>query len=354
MLKKIFTLALAIQSLTSLAHANNRNFLMQKAEPQHIFVNNRILAKVNGKPISVIDLMKKMDMIFYRQFPQYSSSIEARYQFYNMNWKHVLEELVEKELMMADAEEVKMEVSHGDIRQEMEKIFGPNIIANLDKAGLTYDEAWKMVKEEQLLKRMMISRVNSKAVRSVTPADIRAAYEEYSKENINPDTWRYEVISIQGKDPSICAEAANYAYHLVTEAETPIQSLGDKLKERPYISDSTKYNVSEEYIRTSKEISESYREILSSLEPGAFSKPISQESRSKNSKVFRIFHLKEFTPGGSTPFSNVEIKLKNKLIDKKVEEEGEQYIARLRKHFDVQDGRNHQLFTEDFHPFSLK
>lgn len=228
MIKRVLILALAIQSIVSMAHADNRNYLMQKAEPQHIFVNNRILAKVNGKAISVIDLMKKMDMIFYRQFPQYSSSIEARYQFYNMNWKHVLRELVEKELIMADAEEVKMEVSHGDIRQEMENMFGPNIIANLDKAGLTYDEAWKMVQEDQLLKRMMMVRVNTKAMRSVTPIQVKASYEEYAKNNADPDAWRYEVISIRGEDPSICAEAANYAYQLVTEEETPLQELAEK------------------------------------------------------------------------------------------------------------------------------
>src|SRR6202035_4022048 len=69
-------------------------FFGQEAQ---ILVNNRILAKVNGKAISVIDLMKKLDMLFYRQFPEYTSSMQARFQFYQANWKHVFQELLDKE-----------------------------------------------------------------------------------------------------------------------------------------------------------------------------------------------------------------------------------------------------------------
>ena len=35
-------------------------------EPENIIVHNRILAKVNGKTISVIDVMKKMDLFLQR------------------------------------------------------------------------------------------------------------------------------------------------------------------------------------------------------------------------------------------------------------------------------------------------
>ncbi len=311
------------------------------------------MAKVNGKAISVIDIMKKMDMIFYRKFPQYASSIEARFQFYNMNWKHFLSELIDKELMMADAEEIKMEVSHGDIRQEMENMFGPNIISNLDKAGLTYEEAWQMVKEDQLLKRMMGARVNSLAVRSVTPINIRKAYEEYAKNNLKPDAWRYQVISIKGKDPTLCAEVANYAYQLVSSDNIAIADLKKKLDTDGQFKDSATINISEEYLRTGKEINDTYREILSSLQANTYSKPSAQKSRA-GEQVYRIVYLKEFIPGRAPPLSEVEMKLKSTLIDKKIDQEAEKYIARLRRHFDVQGDENHPLYPEDFQPFVLK
>jgi SurA N-terminal domain len=349
MLKRFFIFVMFILSIGLGLAADNRNFFLQKSQPQHIFINNTILAKVNGKAISVIDLMKKMDMIFYKRFPQYSSSVEARYQFYNVNWKHVMEELIEKELIMADAEEMKIEVTNGDVRQEMENMFGPNIIANLDKAGITYEEAWKIVKEDQILKRMMMIRVNSKAIRSVTPIKIKTAYEEFAKNNTNLSSWHYSVISLRGKDAPVCLEVANRAYTLLAEEGVLLSDLAKSLE--TYLSkEMVNCTVSEEYHHTEKELSESYREILALLEPGNYSKPISQKGRDNKSDIVRIFYLKEFNPGGAPPFSVVETKLKNQLIDKKVDEEATLYVDKLRKHFDIQE----VVFSENFQPFVLK
>ncbi len=355
MLKRVFLLAAAAQSLFGSIHADKGGgFLMKQSDARHIFINNRILAKVNGKAITVIDLMKKMDMVFYRRFPQYASSVEARYQFYNVNWKHFLSEMIEKELILADAEEVKMEVSHGDVRQEMENMFGPNIIANLDKAGLTYEDAWAIVKEDQLLKRMMGARVNSKAVRSITPSDIRLAYEENSPTLSKPDAWRYQIISIKGKDSTLVAEAANYAYQMATKDNVPIGDLGKKIEELSVIGNGANYSISEEYLGTSKEISEAYRDILSSLEPNTFSPPIAQKSKGGDGQVVRIFYLKEYIPGGPPPIGEVEAKLKNMLIEKKIDKESEEYLARLKQHFDVLGGEDNPLYPENFQPFVLK
>ncbi len=48
---------------------------------------------------------EKMDMLFLRRFPEYTKSKVARYQFYMANWKAILNELIEKELILADAQE---------------------------------------------------------------------------------------------------------------------------------------------------------------------------------------------------------------------------------------------------------
>ena len=72
-----------------------------------------------------------------------------------MSWKSALEEIIDKELILADAQESKIEVSSGDVRQEMERSFGPNIIANLDKAGISFEEASKIMQEEIIIRRMI-------------------------------------------------------------------------------------------------------------------------------------------------------------------------------------------------------
>lgn len=346
MIKKILLPFLALQTICVAAYADQQSFFLQKQQPKHIFIHNRILAEINGKPISVVDLIKKMDMVFYRQYPQYSGSVEARYQFYMMSWKHVLKELIEKELIVADAAEVKVEISNGDVRQEMENIFGPNIIANLDKAGLTYEEASKLIREELLLKRMMMMRVHAKAVRSVTPSDVRAAYEEHAKTHTTPKSWRYYVISVRQQ------ELAEKLFREWKQKTHTPEELSDTIKKILGEEALSAVTISEEYFTTEKDISDSYRKILSEVEAGALSAPVSQKRESSN--TYKIFYLKEFTPPAAPLLSEVELSLKNQLVEKKVDQESERYLNRLYKHFNVEREVQPILASEDFQPFVLR
>lgn len=317
------------------------------SQPEHVIVNNRVLAKVNGRAISVIDLMKKMDLLFYKEYPQYTSIPEARYQFYQANWKSMLKELINKELILADAEENKLQVNSGEVRQEMEHLFGPNIIGNLDKIGMTFDEAWKIIQGDIQLHRMLYIRVNSKASREVTPKVVYSNYEEFAKENVVLDKWIYRVISIRDKDPTVAAATANVAYQLLTIDGIPLADLSEKLKKHSTTSKSS-INISELFVHTGKEVSPAYKDILEKMPPKTYSTPIAQKSKDK-SLVFRFFYLDEMNPGGAPPFKDVEIKIKEKLLAKEMNEKGEAYVKKLYQHFDVQE-----MIPEGFEPFSLK
>lgn len=354
MKSKILLLSLALCCSVYMLEAANDPLLFSKEEKQHLAVNNRILAKVNGKAISVVDVMKKMDVLFYREFPEYTSSTQARYQFYKVNWKHVLDELVSKELVMADAEENKLPVSNGDVRQEMENIFGPNIIENLDKIGLTYEEAQKIVLGDITIRRMIYLRVNSKALKKVTPQVIRAAYDEYAKNpaNIKPDMWHYHVISVRDDDPTRGAEAANLIHQLLNE-KVSLDQLNEEVKKMVTFN-STQISVSEEYSLPEKDISDNYKSILTKMTPHSHSLPIIQKSRANRTNIFRIFVLKNVEKGGVDSFIALEPNIKNKLLDIAVNEETELYLKKLRKHFHVQEFYSTKNDDQTFEPFSLK
>jgi hypothetical protein len=323
-------------------------------EPQ-IAVNNRVLAKANGKAISVIDLMKKMDMLFYRQFPQYTSSSVARYQFYLTNWSHILSELIDKELIMADAEESKLNVSAGDVRQEMELLFGPNIIENLDKVGLTFEEAYQMVLADITLRRMMYFRVQAKAITQATPQKIREFYDKIAKDTIRDNEWVYRVITLRHKDPVKAAESANIALSMLKTDHIPFSDLTEKMKiDLPKDLKDTSLSVSEEFHTNEKELSDVFKKTLDMLTPDSYSIPISQKSRSDNSTVVRIFYLKEIIPGGPIPFKELEAKIKDKLIEDAMEIESKAYLTKLRQHFDTQEGQIQELIKSDYQPFVLK
>ncbi len=98
-----------------------------------IIVNNRILAKVQGKSISVLDVMKKMDLFISDHYPEILNAPAGKFQFYQAQWKPVLDQLIDTQLMMADAEnrEHKITVSDGELREEVMLRFGPNVMGTL-------------------------------------------------------------------------------------------------------------------------------------------------------------------------------------------------------------------------------
>jgi hypothetical protein len=324
------------------------SLLGETAPKNNILINNRIVAKVNGKAISVVDLMKKMDLHFYREFPQYRTVPEARFEYYHMNWQHVLRELVEKELIIADAEENKIPASASDVRQEMEEVFGPNILKNLNNIGMSFDEAWQIVQNDILIQRMLYIRVHSKVIQLVTPQEVRKAYDGYIKSNVLPKAWDYRVISLRDKNPEVAAHAANFAYQQLTEKQLPIAELAASLKEQTGFAQTYQLTVSDEMHHDEKEISEPYRQVLETLSAGNYSSPAAQQSRGKGTMAFRIFFLKEFHPGGVPPYSEVAGKLKDELLQTAAAEETKLYLTRLRKHFDVQE-----MLPADFEPFKL-
>jgi len=119
-----------------------------------IVINNRPLLKVNNKIISLMDVVKKMDLMIHESYPEAANNTMMRYQFYPQQWKYFLEDLWMAELMKADAEEKEIKVTEGDLREEIEGRFGPNVVATLDKLGLSYEEAREMIHYELIVQQM--------------------------------------------------------------------------------------------------------------------------------------------------------------------------------------------------------
>lgn len=354
MKKLIFFLSFSLFFASTASTAYGEGFVFGQEPDKQLCVNNRILAKVNGKAISVMDVMKKMDVQFYRQYPQYSAIPMARFQFYQIGWKSVLKELIDKELLLADAEEHKLTVNSGDIRQEMEDLFGPNIIANLDKVGLSFEEAWKMIQEDTIIKRMLYIRVQAKASKKITPQDVRNAYEDFAKNNTREQEWQYYVISIRDPDSTHGAEVANFAHQLLVDQHIPIDAISKQITSFANWKSTTKVTVSEEFHHFEKDLSPANKEALSKMSSNSYSNAIAQKSRKDGATVFRIFYLKEMIPGGVIPFAEVQAKLENQLIDKAISLETDKYLTKLRRHYNIQESFLLDVDGDKFEPFTLK
>lgn len=320
---------------------------------ESVKVNNRILAKVEGKPITVIDVQKKMDMVFYKNFPEYSNIPAARHQYYSINWKHVLDDLIDKELVLADAKDSKIEISNGDIRQEMEKLFGPNVIANLQKAHMTFEEAWEILKGELTIRRMMMGKAQIKALRHITPKVVRNKYLETKEKYFHPDEWAYYVISVRNSDSDKGSLTAQVIHRLLTDGYSH-EEVKRKIAEMSEVDPETKITFSDEYKQKREDISEAYLTILSQLGENQFSLPISQESRSNKSIVYRIFMVTGKIEKGYAPFKEVEPEIKAELTEAAMMQETKKYIDSLRKKFRMDEKSVSSMIPETFEPFVIQ
>lgn len=308
------------------------------SENQQIAVHNSILAKVNGNTISVLDVKKKMDLVFHKNYPQYENSPQAKFQFYETSWRQVLMEMIDQQLMLTEAETKQIPINDGDIRQEMETRFGPNIMLTLDKIGLSYDEAWKILRDEMIVQRMTWWFIHSKAMNQVTPQDIRQAYRLHIKENPGYDELKYRVIVIRGENAE---EKAEQMHKLLTEkALTTEFSLSLIQEIDPNVQ------VSSEFSAKDKELSDTHKAALSSLAPGSYSKPVVHKSKEP---VARIFYLSEKTSHPAPQFESLAYDLRNELIQKAVVQESIAYMEKLRKNYPFDD-----KISKDLHPFSLR
>lgn len=328
--------------------------LAGREEPK-IFINNRILSRINGKPITTYDLVKKMDMTFYKQYPEYVASSEARFQFYQQGWKIILDDLINEELVLADAKESKIEASAGDVRQEMEQQFGPNIIENLDKAGMSLDEAYKIVEAELILQRTIGARVNTKALRVVTPIKIREAYDEFIKnpENRTLTKWDYRVVTIKDRDIVKTEALSKVVYQLLLNG-VKLDDLENALQEKKLLGKNSKVTISKPIVNNEKELTENYKNALIHLETGMFSEPFPFKSRALKTTVYRIIQVNEIIPGGFPTYKDLEPRLKQFLLNQAADKETEIYIEKLRQHYHLQDTDLKAMIPDDYQPFILK
>jgi len=319
-----------------------------------IVVNNRILAIVDNKPITVLDLMKRMDMLFFQQYPEYASSKIARYQFYLSAWKGVLKQVVNEELILSEVEESKMmPITVGDIRQEMETRFGPNIIGNLDSIGLSVEDARKMIKDEIAIRRVMMS-FSSKGLKEATPTVLKNAYKEYIKEHQTPASWTYQVITIRNPESEKSAEAASVISSLLQEKQVPLSELVSSFRQEHPQFASTTILISEDMSHTEEQLSPAYKEVLTSMTSDSFSQPFEHKGRKDQKINYRIFYVKEATPASVPPFEEVAATIREQIISNVMERESATYLDKIRRRHAIEEEEIVKAISSDFTPFALQ
>ncbi len=344
-MKRLLALLLALSPLA--VHANIPYPLMEETE--ELIVNNRILANVHGKAFSLLDVMKQMDVHMSQRYPQYLDSKAARYQYYMQNWKPILDEMINTELIMADAEGKDLKISDSDVRETMQERFGPNVISTLDALNVTYEEAKTMIYQEKIVQQMTWFKANSRALQGISPQEVKKTYKEYVQKNPPVEEWKYQVLSIRAPQADVGQLIADKAFALLSKEKKSFQDTAETLKQ-----EGIAIQVSQDYAVTDKEVAKSHKEVLMNLTKGSFSPPVSQVSRADKTNVYRIFYLKDHVMHEPPPFEKVAMNIENQLIQQAMARETAVYASKLRQRYNFDEKHMRESLPPDFVPFVLK
>lgn len=315
---------------------------------EDIVVQNRILAKINTQAISVVDVTKKMDFIFFREFQAYAHSNEARLEFYETNWRSFLDDMIDEQLILSSAKELKVTVNDGEVRQEIEDTLGPNVIAKIDQMSLTYPEVFKIVQNDLIVRRMVYVMVQSKATASITPSRLKESYEKYSADHPVEEAWNYKVLTIRAQNELAAIAASQILLKSIDIEKKPIDEALQKIA-----LDNIKITLSETMSRTAQSLSEAHKAILIGLKNKEHSAPIPSVKKDDET-IFRIFFLDDHTDGGKVDFTSLEEKLKGALIQEAVGIESLAWRKKLRRRYGIDQDYLSLMVPGNFKPFFLQ
>lgn len=318
----------------------------------HIVINNRPLARVNGKTFSLIDVVKKMDIFIQTQYPALMKDKATLFQFYQNNWKTQLEQMIENELVLLDAESKEIDVSDGDIRKEMSERFSPNVFARLDEFNLSFEEARELVKNDLIIQQMLWYRAYSKARQSITPDTIKKSYDMHVQNFNGADAWKYEVLTLRGEEGT-SEKFSAMAYDLLTNKQLPLKEVASRLNQEAKTMDvNVIASASSDYQLDSNQISKQHLDILSTLQLNGYSEPVKQTTRD-GSPVHRIFHLKNHEKSEPEAFESYANTKLDQMLNQAAAREKQRYVDRLKKQFHFDE--NEQIFDlpQNYQPFAL-
>jgi SurA N-terminal domain len=318
--------------------------------PQKLNIKNRILVTVMNKPISVLDVVKKMNVMLEQSYPDYKNIPEAKYQFYSQQWRYVLRQMIDAELMLKDAEKLELKVTDAEVREEIHSRFGPNVMKSLKEIGISYDEAQKMIHTDIITQRMMWYRVHSKALSKVIPQDIKKSYQDYVYKNPSDNIWTYEVLSVKSNNDSSSSLVASKAFDMLCAAKLGLKEAATSLKTSSQNDNNLQITVSEVITAKEYELSSAHKDALKTLVKGQFSKPIEQIGKNGKDKAHRIYHLIDVQKKEPAKFVTLADQFKDKLIQDKVNEFNQNYISKLRSRYGFDDLSN----IDKLEPFVLE
>jgi hypothetical protein len=291
-----------------------------------VLVENRVLACVRDQTITVMDVMKKLDMIFYQQYPQYRGIPEARYEFYSANWRKALDELVDRRLALLYSEEKQLHLTNGDIRQELEDIYGPNVLMSLYEEGLSLQESYEMMREDIQFRRVVFFFVQSPIQTSLTPHIVHEAYNRKVAELQRQKGWLWRSITLKGKTAPLEKAKALEIHKDLAEKKISLKAFME------HIPEDLDVVVSQQFRSFQHEVAPSVASLLQELPLHSYSSPI-PVTKGESVEGWRIYIVDEYFLPKIPLFYEIEGEIKNDLASPEIHRKTDEFFQGLRKQY---------------------
>ncbi|OGN61413.1 MAG: hypothetical protein A3F09_03435 [Chlamydiae bacterium RIFCSPHIGHO2_12_FULL_49_11] len=320
---------------------------------QHIeiVVHNAPLVKVYDRVFSVIDVKKRMDMTLLEKDPRSFEYAPARYQYYVNSWRQVLDDMVNEYLMLLDAKEMKIEIPEPNLKEEINKRFGPNVVATISRLGLTPKEASEFVKNEQLVKTIAWYKIWVKVFHDVTPSKLHESYVAYVKSNPPEEKWTYQVLTLKPSKADKLEEESKFLQNLVQTVKT--KDLAELKVDLETALPESSVTVSSAITLSEKEIAPNIKGLLSSIGINMISSPILQVVKNSDVNACKVYRLLDHAKAVPPSFSTMKDQLENELLMQKSRKFQAEYVRYLKEHFCFEELAISKAHA-DFEPFQIK
>lgn len=324
----------------------------QTEDSRTIRMNNRPLVSFHGKVITLFDVVQDMDKRMEENSPESLLTTMGRMQFYEKHWKEALELMIQRILVIKEAEELGIQISDAQLYEEVDTQFGPNVIQTLNEKGMTLEEAKRKAYEDIVINYMHWIRIYQKAFQNVSPEKLEIAYGNYLKQNPPIETYSYQIVSIRSpKDPyeEIAAKIAPFISNTnISDVEGLVAKLQSGLKNQTTIQVSKPFNVN------ASQMSTEHLSILSNLVKNTCSQPILQNSRQDSTPVMRIFYLLDHQKQDIPSFDQLESMLKNELTSQEIAKAQNEYFTKLKKRYRCDRDDFYHMIPDNYQPFSIE
>lgn len=316
------------------ADAADKKPAPQKPKPRRIV--NRVAAVVNGRPITSAEVrsrlmpyVKELTMLYPQQGRRFNGElIKAK--------KAVLDELIERELVLSDFEGKGLTMPETAVEEEINRRiltqFNGNrdaLLNNLRASGMTYSEFRDSVRKELTVHSMRSMRYDRDI--PPTPDEIQAEYRATRSDyrDMTRDEIRYEKIYLpygMGPDPNATPEEHRaFAYSLVEaikKGEITFEEAARQYSQDEYAAEGGKWP-----FRKRSEHSVEFANLVFSLPKGELTGPL--EAPQGCFTIVRVLEMKK-APAPSLNARGIKARVDESVRRKKSEQRYREWIGRLR------------------------